>query len=248
MLNRLQVVEVMHRSEQGITRPFLCRASDGQIYWVKGRGAGRRALCCEWIAGRIGQLLQLPVPALAVLEVPRAMIELSAQEGLADLGAGPVFGSLDVVGAQEISLREIDKVSADLRLRLLAFDWWIKNADRTLGERGGNPNLLWTVTDAQPLRVIDHNVAFDRSFVADTFFASHIFGEARSQPREAVLAVHSRLADSADAVRNLWDELPEEWHFVDDQRTVPTDFTLGEVQQALERRMSRFEQEWMAQT
>ena len=38
------ITEVIGRSSQGITRPFLCRADDGRLYYVKGNGAGRRAL------------------------------------------------------------------------------------------------------------------------------------------------------------------------------------------------------------
>ena len=49
----IQIVEIIGRSTQGITRPFICRGEDGHIYFVKGRGAGKRSLICEWIAGNL---------------------------------------------------------------------------------------------------------------------------------------------------------------------------------------------------
>ncbi|MEW5824691.1 MAG: HipA family kinase [Pseudomonadota bacterium] len=36
-------VEIIDRSEQGMTRPFICRGEDGFVYFVKGRGAARRS-------------------------------------------------------------------------------------------------------------------------------------------------------------------------------------------------------------
>jgi HipA-like kinase len=58
----IRIVEIITRSEQGITRPFLCRGDNGLQYFVKGHGAGRRALIAEWIAGNIGKRLGLPIP------------------------------------------------------------------------------------------------------------------------------------------------------------------------------------------
>lgn len=40
----IQIVEVLGRSIQGITRPFICRGEDDRTYFVKGQGAGRRSL------------------------------------------------------------------------------------------------------------------------------------------------------------------------------------------------------------
>ena len=34
------IEEIIGRSVQGVTRPFICRGDDGIVYFVKGRGAG----------------------------------------------------------------------------------------------------------------------------------------------------------------------------------------------------------------
>ncbi|MFB9241010.1 HipA family kinase, partial [Massilia antarctica] len=90
----MQIIEVIDRSEQGITKPFICRGDDGKIYFVKGRGAGRRSLLCEWIAGNLGLSLGLPIAPFTVVDVPGALISLASREDLNELGSGPAFGSL----------------------------------------------------------------------------------------------------------------------------------------------------------
>jgi hypothetical protein len=45
----LSIVEILGRSKQGRTRPFLCCCDDDQLYFVKGRDAGHRSLLCEWL-------------------------------------------------------------------------------------------------------------------------------------------------------------------------------------------------------
>jgi hypothetical protein len=65
----VEIVEIMGRSEQGVTRPFICRGDDGHVYFVKGRGAGMRSLICEWIAGQLGRRLGLPIAPFEIVEV-----------------------------------------------------------------------------------------------------------------------------------------------------------------------------------
>lgn len=36
----VQIVEVIRRSEQGITLPYICRGDNDKVYFVKGIGAG----------------------------------------------------------------------------------------------------------------------------------------------------------------------------------------------------------------
>ena len=43
----LVIVEVIERSIQGRTEPYICRGDDGEVYFVKGRSATRRGLINE---------------------------------------------------------------------------------------------------------------------------------------------------------------------------------------------------------
>ncbi len=128
----------MGRSEQGITRPFICRGDDDNTYFVKGIGAGRLSQVCECIAGNLGVELGLPLAPFEVVHVPVELAE--ANPDYRDLGAGPAFGSLKQT-IMELNYAGIDLVPDELQRNMLAFDWWIHNDDRMLSESGGNPNL-----------------------------------------------------------------------------------------------------------
>lgn len=69
-----EVIEVIRRSEQGITRPFICRCDDEQIYFVKGRGSGRESQVYEWLAGNLGLQLGLPLATFDIVVTPPAIL------------------------------------------------------------------------------------------------------------------------------------------------------------------------------
>src|SRR5688500_1767595 len=62
----LDVEELLHLTESGMTEPFFCRLSDGEIYVVKGKQATSAGLIKEAICGRLGQNFGLPVPPFAI--------------------------------------------------------------------------------------------------------------------------------------------------------------------------------------
>ena len=57
----IEIIEVIRRSTQGVTKPFICRGDNDKIYFVKGKGAGRRSLVYEWNAGHLGVALDIPI-------------------------------------------------------------------------------------------------------------------------------------------------------------------------------------------
>jgi len=119
----VQIVEIMGRSTQGITRPFKCRGDDGHVYFVKGRGAGRRSQICEWIAGQLGLRLGLPIAPFEIVEVPQVLIDLDLSGELQELGAGPAFGSRRL-GVMELSVSHLAHIPAEVQRDVLTFDWW----------------------------------------------------------------------------------------------------------------------------
>jgi hypothetical protein len=168
----INLVEIIARSEQGITKPFLCRGDNGLQYYVKGHGAGRRSLINEWIAGNLGRRLGLPIPDFQLASIPAELIRFSARSDVHDLGVGVGFTSQRVENADELSYSSVEQIPPELRAKILLFDWWICNGDRTLTPDGGNPNLLWVHRDRK-LHVIDQNLAFDDN--TDGFWDEHIF-------------------------------------------------------------------------
>jgi len=128
----VRITEIISRSEQGITRPFLCRADDGRLYYVKGNGAGRRSLVAEWMAGQIGQRIGLPIPDFKQTIVSHELIRFTARDDIHDLGVGVGFGSAVVENVDELPFLFIGQIDSVLRRKILLFDWWVCNADRTL--------------------------------------------------------------------------------------------------------------------
>ncbi len=144
-------------------------------------------------------------------EVPPELVAESSRMDAPDLGSGLVFASQLVEDAQEITFADVARVDLALQQKVLLFDWWIRNEDRTLTEFGGNPNLLRTAGGGA-LREFDLNLAFDETFDKARFWRSHIFNGAVagwSDEFKAEMKVQMRLA--TDQLHAIWSELPEEW-------------------------------------
>lgn len=231
----VQIVEVIRRSEQGITLPYICRGDNDKVYFVKGIGAGRRSQICEWIAGNLGLALGLPIAPFDIVEVPEELMELNFTLNLADLGSGPAFGS-QRQEVMELNVSAVNEVSEQLQQDVLAFDWWIRNGDRLLTEKGGNPNLFWNPGD-QELIVIDHNQAFDAAFDPNAFNELHIFRSQRHRVFGDMLLRQDYNQRFALALNNwpvIRNSLPNEWFFADVEMTVPVDFSLDDTYKLLE--------------
>lgn len=228
------IIEVLRRSEQGVTKPYICRADDGEMYFVKGRGAGRRSLICEWMAGHLAKAFGLPVADFELLEVSSDLVAASGP-WLDDLGEGVVFGSRQHPATMEFGLPHLRLVEPALRRDVLVFDWWVRNADRSLSERGGNPNLCWDQA-ASRLLLIDHNQAFDRGFVAADFLQTHVF---REEWRSIDLVEQANYLTRFESALAAWpaaiNAIPEEWWFVDAERTVPADASAEALKDTVER-------------
>ncbi len=217
----LTIVEVIKPADQGLSSPFLCRADDGVLYYVKGRASGRASQWAEWLAGHLGRALGLPIPPFGIVHVPAELVR-ECPPNLRGIGCGPAFASRSRVGAQWLEPAGAARIPASLRRDVLVFDWWVRNGDRTLG----NPNLLWD-SAASALVVIDHNQAFDREFCAADFWTSHLFaGE-----RDAVfadLAEQARYGERLGAALSAWDQacdnVPADWWWENDEHDIPAAF------------------------
>jgi hypothetical protein len=204
------LTEIIDRSEQGATRPFICKCDDGNIYYVKGHDAGRKTLIAEWLCGRIGREMGLNIPEFKIVEIPRPMIEFGARDDLEDLGTQPAFGSKQVEGTLEIPYSTVHKLAEPGKASLLLFDWWVMNADRTLSEYGGNPNLLYSSKENE-IWVIDHNLAFDTEG-ADSILENHIFAEALTEWDETFRKdAIEKMTGIMTRIDHFWNEMPEEW-------------------------------------
>jgi len=208
----ITIVEIIRRSEQGVTRPFVCRGDDGVTYWVKGNGAGAVALCHEWIGGKLAQAINLPIPRFELAVVPPQVVALSDMPDVHDLGTGIVFTSEDVTGACELTFDRVAGIPEESRWRILLFDWWVRNNDRILGPRGGNVNLLHVPSEAGSVHLIDHNMAFDPEFDPDAFWNDHVFHADVGHIRHEWLeAAKETMHFTVDDVTKILSDLPQSW-------------------------------------
>ena len=235
----VEITEVIGRAEQGMTRPFICRAGVS-TYFVKGAGAGKRSLCCEWVAGnlvkRLLPSLLLRVPEIALGCVSRGLVDGSARKDIRDLGAGLVFASMQIRDGRELSWSDSGGWPVETMAMLLLLDLWLQNEDRSLSALGGNPNLLvtqlpmgrdergasWQGQHRQEiLWAYDFNLAFDPQFDRQRFFQSHVFGNRLQQwPEGFRERMEPRMQNALDGVRDLFAELPVEWLFPDGDETL----------------------------
>ncbi|WP_175701150.1 HipA family kinase [Burkholderia ambifaria] len=215
--NVIQVVEVLERTAQGVTKPFLCRGDNGALYYAKGRFAGRKSLVSEWIASSLASEFGVPVAEFAVGEVDRALVDFGAPE-VADLGSGYVFLSKRVESVMELTWPNVADVPAQTQHDIIVFDYWVRNQDRILTPLGGNPNLLWNAASREVV-AIDHNQAFDSDFDANTFFDFHafakswdgVFGDLVERQR-----YEDRLQLALSQFDNICDRMPDSWWYLDE--------------------------------
>lgn len=232
----LTVVEVLERSKQGRTEPYICRCDDGEVYFVKGRSATRPGLINEWLCARLGVAFGLPIAPFTIATVPDELIEADLSGWLDGLGSGEVFVSQRVT-AIDLTDTHRDLVPLALRQDIIAFDWWVRNGDRNLTAWGGNPNLLWNPAGDGSLIVIDHNLAFDPDFSPVDFLDLHVFSD-DIPTMFSDFVLRTTYAARFAAALNAWDEscatLPESWLFIDPEKTIPVNFPFQDVKRLLD--------------
>lgn len=232
----IQIIEILTRATQGVTKPFLCKAEDEQLYYVKGMGshAGHRSLLAEWIAGNLAQAFGLPIAPFKIVEISSALIDVGPSEW-ASLGSGAAFGSQLLEFTQELQWSQLDLIPKNLQQDILVFDWWLHNGDRSLTAKGGNPNLLWE-TQQQKLAVIDHNNAFDKQFSSVDFLKNHVFRAQIPVVFEDFVTRFmylERLETAFAAFEIACHNSPPEWWWID--HDVPCSFNKEAARQLLTR-------------
>lgn len=214
---KITIREILRVSEQGWSRPFLCRDEKGDEYWCKGANAGLRSVRNEWVCANLAKNLGLPVPAFAIAKVPYELFcvwKRAISGGTPQLitEANPfVFASLRVAEVKDVMNRsELIAVDSRLQAKIVLFDEIIRNLDRS----EYNSNLLVTIGLKKNLYIIDHNLAFDEKFDRRTFLKEHILREALPEASEDDKAEFRKAivgAMNEGFLEKVWDEMPSEW-------------------------------------
>ena len=228
----IPIVEVIKPAQQGQTWPFLCTGADGLRYYVKGQQTNRSSLWSEWICAHLAQALKLPLPPFALVQLDEALVCELPKEWRS-IGSLPAFGSCEQVQVAWLEPGMCHLVPPELQRQVVAFDWWVRNADRLCS----NTNLLWNI-EHQSLVMIDHNLAFDRQFDAVEFSTQHVFADQWSVLASDLVEqanhaewLHSALGAATHAVAAA----PEEWLWENPEFDVPTPFDCTRALRQLER-------------
>lgn len=217
------IKSITNEAIQGYSEPFLCTTEDNIEYYVKGLRSRRDSQINEWICGNIAQALNLLIAPFRLLTVPDYLYEeLPARAK--GIGLGDCFGSQAEIDTALFEINDIHQVSLSLQTRIAAFDWLVKNGDRTKG----NPNLLYRPHDKiNSVIIIDHNLAFDKSFNSSIFLETHIFADAFKQIfTDCVLQaeISSYLMQALPAYRAACDNLPSKWEWMNEECDLPTNY------------------------
>lgn len=154
-----QAVQYIKPLEQGWTRPHIFKCDDHRSYVVKliNNPDGTGVLANEWIASRLGLLLNLPIAKTSIIEINDDLLDMYPELKKLDIPAGPHIGSPfeeDGVNiGEDLDLsdcRNIHKAAG-----MIVFDHWINNWDRHITEA----NLLYLLNKREIL-LIDHSDAF----------------------------------------------------------------------------------------
>ena len=143
---------------EGGSLPAVVEVEDGTLWVAKFRGAGQgaRVLIAELVVGGLARALGLPVPDLAVVELPEEFGRLERDPEIQELlrrSTGVNIGMRYLDGAFNFdALAAGEFVDAALAARIVWLDAFTTNPDRT----ARNPNLL--VWERRPW-LIDHGAA-----------------------------------------------------------------------------------------
>lgn len=160
LLNSLRLINVTRYVmplREGGSLPALAEADDGFNYVLKFKGAGQRekALIAELLGGELARRLGFKVPELVFANLDEAFGRSEGDEEIQDLlkssqGLNLALHFLSKAMTFDPGASQVDEYLAS---RIVWFDSWITNVDRTFR----NTNLLiWN----KELWLIDHGAAF----------------------------------------------------------------------------------------
>jgi hypothetical protein len=138
---------------EGGSLPAIVEADDDGLYVLKFRGAGQgaRALIAELVSGEIARALGLSVPEIVFAELDPDLARTEPDPEIFALirDSAGLNLALDYLPASVMFDPVVEKISPDLASRIVWFDAYVTNVDRTVR----NTNMLmWH----RGLWLIDH--------------------------------------------------------------------------------------------
>ena len=201
---------------EGGSLPAIIEADDDGMYVLKFRGAGQgtKALIAELIAGELARAAGFRVPELVFVLLDPEIAKTEPDPEIQDLirASGGLNLGLDYLPGSVMFDPVADKPDADLASRIVWFDAYVTNVDRTA--RNANM-LMWH----RKLWLIDHGAAlyFHHSWTnmdqrtRDPFplIKEHILLPFAGSIEAADEAMTKSI--TADVIKGIVDLIPEDW-------------------------------------
>ncbi|MGH7451981.1 MAG: HipA family kinase [bacterium] len=212
----IQAIRFYEEVRRGSSLPLLIGGDDGNRYVVKLNGAGDGVLSnvVEWVASKLGELMQIPVlqPVFVVIDA-----SLAEQAGdpetreLLERSVGINSGTPYLPDAATYSARHAPSIDDILKQQIFLFDVFLLNIDRT----DVNPNMvvhhgkLWCLDYSSALEIRSAiNGEPYREYVILRHLKQHPFYRANLLPYDFI----NRLEKIPDSrIRDIVDEIPAEW-------------------------------------
>jgi hypothetical protein len=185
---------------EGGSLPAIIEADDDGMYVLKFRGAGQgpKALIAEFVCGELARHLGFHVPDIVFAELDGELSRTEPDPEIQDLlkASAGLNLALDYLPGSITFDPVVDKIDADLASRIVWFDSFISNVDRTA--RNSNM-LMWH----KELWLIDHGAALYFQHSWDYWEEQSL--KPFSQVRDHVLLPQA--ADLEGAARDLMEQL-----------------------------------------
>jgi hypothetical protein len=201
---------------EGGSLPAIIEADDEGMYVLKfsGAGQGTKALIAELIAGEIARAAGLLVPELVLVSLDPEIAKTEPDPEIQDLirASGGLNLGLDYLPGSVMFDPVAEKPDADLASRIVWFDAYVTNVDRT--PRNANM-LMWH----RRLWLIDHGAAlyFHHSWtnmdqrISDPFalIKEHILLPFAGAIDKADQTMTALITD--EVIKRIVDLVPEDW-------------------------------------
>tara|TARA_R110000850_G_scaffold202967_8_gene329079 strand:- start:2155 stop:2886 length:732 start_codon:yes stop_codon:yes gene_type:complete len=226
------VISICGRAETGVSRPFFGEADDGHSYFIKRDNISRDQLVIEYVISRLAEECGLPVAPVQILEVPSELTRYAIVQRPDEFCPGSSFGSQRIPFADEVRTSHLRQIDDEIKVRVLCFDWWVRNPDRTLGILGGDPNILWN-PEVQDIALIDHDRCLDPDFDGVEFKREHVFRDIRPFIEKPVYEKwRTKFESEIYNLNKIWDEIPAEW-LEDESGIARISFTRQDIESRL---------------
>lgn len=228
---------------EGGSLPAIIEADDDGLYVLKFRGAGQgtKALIAEVIAGELARIAGLPVPELVFVMLDPEIAKTEPDPEIQDLirASGGLNLGLDYLPGSVMFDPVAEKPDADLASRIVWFDAYVTNIDRT----ARNANLLmWH----RKLWLIDHGAALyfhhswtdmdQRAHDPFALIKQHILLSFASSVEAADSSMSAAITE--DAIRGVVELVPDDWMVgnslftsTDENRAAYVDYLLRRLEQ-----------------